>query len=174
MNLVKDIVLRVSISALLAFEICACGQEEDSEVGLECDMPAGFSKSDFDHVVNENYIIDSSSGNCDKGVCLTHTQQKSLDTVDTHHFCSCRCEDADGHKYDSNNDKYDSLCNCPGGTKCRQVVASCLTNSDYCPDGWETVEGAYCIPVCFDSCHGRCMPPSSSDEPWEWTCNRAE
>ena len=91
-----------------------------------------------------------------------------LDTHVKYSFCSCRCKDANGNKYDRNSDKYDDLCPCPTRTTCVEVLGSDI-------EAPENVQGSYCMPNCVADptlCaeEETCTPSSNSDEPWLWKC----
>jgi hypothetical protein len=117
-------------------------------------------------------------------VCLTATHRKAkweqnagaeteyLQWKDTHtkySFCSCRCKDSDGNKYDRNSDKYDDLCECPWSTECSEVLGKDIAAP-------EKVRGSYCMPDCVADqklCPHRgerCLPSTDSDRPWAWKC----
>ncbi|MBN2802018.1 MAG: hypothetical protein JXR91_02870 [Deltaproteobacteria bacterium] len=83
-------------------------------------------------------------------------------------FCSCRCEDAEGHKLSDNPDKYSDLCECPPSTVCEKVMDPIPGLSDKLP-------GSYCVPNCIskpcdESIDDICTPSKDSKEPWKWTC----
>lgn len=137
-------------------------------------------------LTQDSYAIETRSVQCPglTSICITATQRlerpnddatdefnKHLDTQAKYSFCSCRCRDADGHKYDKNSDKYDDLCECPGDTRCQLVLGKSIEGA---PD---KIKGSYCMPKCIaekGSCDiaggQRCTPSSSSDEPWKWKC----
>ncbi len=89
-------------------------------------------------------------------------------TQEKYSFCSCRCKDADGNKYDSKSDKYDDLCDCPPNTRCKLILGK---NIEKAPS---KIQGSYCIPECLDQeCtyeNEVCSPSSDSKEPWKWKC----
>ena len=85
-------------------------------------------------------------------------------------FCSCRCADAEGNKYNDNPDKFDYLCECPPSTVCEEVLDPIEGISDKLP-------GSYCVPNCISKpCQGEngaqeiCTPSKDSEEPWKWYC----
>jgi hypothetical protein len=87
-------------------------------------------------------------------------------------FCSCRCRDDQGHKYDRNSDKYDDLCPCPTRTTCVEVLGSDI-------EAPEKVRGSYCMPNCVAdptqcTVDETCTPSSNSEEPWKWSCKAIE
>jgi hypothetical protein len=133
-------------------------------------------------ITGTNYAIETRSVQCDTGICVTVTEgtgnaaddqadndyDKYEGTEAKYSFCSCRCKDADGHKYDRNNDKYDDLCECPPNTMCEQVLSNAIA------DAPEKIKGWYCIPKCIiipcDDSDEVCTPSSDSKEPWKWAC----
>ena len=134
-------------------------------------------------ITGTNYAIETRSVQCETGICVTVTKgtgsapddeegiseyEQWEDTEVKYSFCSCRCKDADGNKYDRNNDKYDDLCECPPNTMCEQVLGNNIA------DAPEKIKGWYCIPRCIivpcDDSDDVCTPSSNSDEPWKWSC----
>ncbi len=130
----------------------------------------------------ENFAIETRNVQCQGStpmMCVTATiedkpandtenlYEKWKDTQLKYSFCSCRCRDAEGNKYDKNSDKYSDLCECPPNTVCKMVLGN---NIDEAP---LKIRGSYCIPRCIEEgCldNEACTPSSDSEEPWKWQC----
>ncbi len=158
---------------------------EEWLVGAPC-VPET-DKGDFSKEIHGmTYAIETRSVQCQGNsmVCLTATRggegddleqvgdgeednyKKYAGTQVKHSFCSCRCSDDEGHKFDRNSDKYDDLCECPSNTKCISVLSKSMPAP-------ENIRGSYCMPNCvYDHCFEdqRCTPSSDSKEPWKWSC----
>lgn len=156
---------------------------EEWLVGVPC-VSETEDKSFEPTLTQDSYAIETRSVQCPglTTICITATQrlrnaddtqtdpyEKNKDTQAKYSFCSCRCKDADGHKYDKNSDKYDDLCECPSNTSCQLVLGKNINAP-------EKIKGSYCMPKCIadkTKCleQGKiCTPSSDSDEPWNWKC----
>ncbi|MCP4676900.1 MAG: hypothetical protein GY854_15565 [Deltaproteobacteria bacterium] len=105
---------------------------------------------------------------CKDNVCNRTQHDIWIGTQQKFSFCSCRCEDADGNKYDRNSDKYSGLCECPPNTTCKSILGKNIE------DAPTKIQGSYCIPACIvEECTYSdqvCSPSSDSKEPWKWKC----
>ena len=126
----------------------------------------------------DTYALETRSVQCETSICITKTEVRQVGTSiddaiqNKYSFCSCRCRDKDGHKYDRNSDKYDDLCECPSGSFCSDEVVS--NNIEQVPDA---IKGSYCLPNCIGNpdkycleLTKKCVPPTDSEEPWKWQC----
>ncbi len=180
----KSTVMAASILLMVLVFSAGCQEEP---VGAPC-RPETDKGAFTKDLPDETYGVETRSVQCETAICVTKTANLySDDTKDTavseferlkdsqrkYSFCSCRCMDAEGHKYDRNNDKYDDLCECPPNTQCVSVLSNAIA------DAPEKVKGSYCIPNCIaDGCTGtnaqgnleECTPSSDSKEPWQWKC----
>lgn len=87
-------------------------------------------------------------------------------------FCTCRCEDAEGNRFEDNPDKFDDLCECPPSSICQKVL-------DPIEGVAEKLFGGYCVPACIAKpCINEgfeneiCTPSKNSEEPWKWSCEK--
>jgi hypothetical protein len=142
-------------------------------------------------LADTTYLVETRSVQCKTSICLTKIKlnegeiseeaesdfEKYKNSQTKYSFCSCRCEDKDGNKFDRNNDKFDDLCECPPSTNCIKVLGD---NIEAAPD---KIKGSYCIPKCIDEgcqevrhtrdgnlIRQKCVPSSDSEEPWKWKC----
>ncbi len=163
---------------------------EPEPVGAPCTPETDKGTFNKD-MANTTFAVETRSVQCETAICVTKTDVlRNISPTDRENglndyeifkasqtkysFCSCRCMDADGHKADNNNDKYDDLCECPPNTKCIQILGNNIA------DAPEKVKGSYCIPSCIaEGCTGEraggtqtqvCTPSSDSKEPWQWKC----
>ena len=159
-------------------------------VGAPC-VPETDKGSFNQDLQGKTFAIETRSVQCQGSsamVCLTKTEKygaakesneisdikKYEGTQVKHSFCSCRCKDAQGHSRDRNSDKFDDLCECPGGTVCENVLGD---NIEGAP---EKIRGSYCLPDCVsnaceeDNEDETCTPSSNSEEPWKWSCKLKE
>lgn len=160
-------------------------------VGAPCTPET--DKGDFrKDMANTTFGVETRSVQCETEICVTMTQVKTVqvgegtndydrykDNQTKFSFCSCRCMDGDGNKYDRNDDRYDDLCECPPNTKCEKVLGNNIADA---PD---KIKGSYCVPNCIlegctefkmvagEQVFKQCLPSSDSDEPWMWKCKYA-
>lgn len=182
--MLKYIPVQVGVIICLGMSYLGCGEEP---VGAPC-IPET-DKGTFETTLVtgiKKVSIETGSVQCETAACITWTY-KYTDSVDNpnippydahedtqfkHSFCSCRCEDRDGHKADKNSDKYDDLCECPPNTRCVPVLGKEIEEAP------EKIQGSYCIPKCIENIcpasstteRPACVPSKNSDEPWDWHC----
>jgi hypothetical protein len=145
--------------------ICSCNEWM---VGAPC-KPETDKGTYYKGLESSTYALETRSVQCKNSICITKTEANE-EVQKKYSFCSCRCEDKDGHKYDRNSDKYDDLCECPSGSECSPDVVN--NNIEQIPD---TIKGSYCVPSCISEglcfqTNMECKPPKSSKEPWKWEC----
>ena len=172
----KNKVCALSILSGLLF-LASC---EEWMVGAPC-KPETDNGSFIQSLSGDTYALETRSVQCETSICITKSEFRSKDengvpVQNKYSFCSCRCEDKDGHGYDRNSDKYDDLCECPSGSFCSTDVVS--NNIEQIPDA---IKGGYCLPNCIGDpnqyCPGptkKCVPPTDSEEPWKWQCKYRE
>jgi hypothetical protein len=171
----KQLVCTLSIlSGLLILTSC-----DSWMVGAPC-KPETDDGSFVPNLKSTTYALETRSVQCRTNMCITKSEVRRPADVNNpsvqnkYSFCSCRCADKDGNKFDRNSDKYDDLCDCPSGSFCSEDVVG---NIEEIPDA---IKGSYCLPNCIgdyqtycperpDS-HTYCEPPTDSEEPWKWQC----
>ena len=151
------------LSGLLVLSAC-----DEAMVGAPC-KPETDNGAYIPDLKSYIYALETRSVQCKTGICITKTEPRA-GAQHKYSFCSCRCADKDGHKYDRNSDKYDDLCECPSGSLCSPEVVN--NNIEQIP---ESIKGSYCLPGCLgqnfcNTTGTECMPSSDSAEPWKWTC----
>lgn len=183
----KSIRIAAAVMILISVTIVGC---REWLVGAPCTPETDegvFNKE----LADTTYLVETRSVQCETSICLTKIKVKPDEIKEDednefkkyegsqtkYSFCSCRCEDKSGNKFDRNNDKFDDLCECPPSTNCVKVLGD---NIEAAPD---KIKGSYCIPKCIDEeclevrqkangdiIRQKCVPSNDSKEPWKWKC----
>lgn len=194
--MIKSIFVAASFAIVVGLFSVGC---TEWLVGAPCTPETDEGEFNTGLSAESTYLVETRSVQCKTSICLTKIQlyreeiepdadndfDRYCASQNKYSFCSCRCQDKDGNKYDRNVDKYDDLCECPPNTRCVRVLGDDIATA---PD---KIKGSYCIPKCIDDGCPQvrpitgpdgekiqqrqvCIPSSDSKEPWNWKCQWPE